>query len=109
VITSPSVGFDVDLELRALEGFAIGVGYLTDEDASSGYLRLTVMGLAINHVTLAGFVDLLFENDARLGGSLSLPLYHLGVPADVALYGAIAQRYETEETDIGVGLEYALW
>jgi hypothetical protein len=97
-------GADAVGELRFAEAIGIGLGAKGTGDGADGFVRMTGVGLAINHWAFLGYVDYAFNADQwTFGGAMVAPLRD-----NTYLRLSIAMD-DAGRSSFGLGMEQDVW
>lgn len=97
-------GADAVGEIRFAETIGIGLGAKGTGDGADGFVRMSGVGLAINHWAFLGYVDYAFDADQwTFGGAMVAPLR-----GDTYLRLSIAFD-DDGRSSFGLGMEHDVW
>jgi len=103
VLAGDGFGAEVAGELRLVESFGIGLGARATNLGASPFLRMTPLGLAVNHWSWIAYADLgLVEGDWAFGGAMI-------VPVGKNKYLRLSVTGQDGSTVGGIGLEADVW
>jgi hypothetical protein len=103
VLAGDGFGGEVAGELRLVESFGIGLGARATNLGASPFLRMTPLGLAVNHWSWIAYVDLgLVDGDWSFGGAMIVPIRK-------DKYLRLSVQGQDGSTIGGIGLEADVW
>jgi hypothetical protein len=102
-VNSDTISGDAVGELRFAEAIGIGLGARATGDGADGFIRMTGIGLAINHWAFLGYADYAFSGDWSFGGAMVAP-----VRDNTYLRLSIAFDGDGNGS-FGLGMEHDVW
>jgi hypothetical protein len=103
VLAGDGFGGEVAGEIRLVESFGIGLGARATNLGASPFLRMTPLGLAVNHWSWIAYADLgLTDGSWAFGGAMIVPLRK-------DKYLRLSVTGQDGSTIGGVGLEADVW